>query len=415
MFWRKLSALDEFSESPALRLYGSALAITHLLTAWFWRGGRGLPETLASMPPICWPFFPDCDLSRGALLPLIDAAFTVYPFIALGAVLLWPFFRTWKWGWGLLLLATLVKFFLFAQDYRTMGNYHYMPFIVTALFLFVPGRIQVIPLSLVSFYVGAGVLKFDAEWLTGAALFRETWLQGAWLEFALAFVVLLEMVGAWFLLATRRVVGAIALGAFAVFHLYSWHLVGFFYPTVMFSLLSYFPLVWLFNRPTLQLRDILSLRLHPTAWAFVVLFTAAQALPHLRSGDSAVTGDGRFFSLNMFDAYVQCQMDLSVVSDRHRVFLSGIRRDVGVRIACDPLTYLTEVRKACRWDEVQEGSSRVEWHMVGRRRSGPEDHLIVSEKNACETTKHYRMFGGNPWLRFTRLPSPGQPLRHEGQ
>lgn len=395
---RANALFDELRDSRALRFYGIALCATHLLTWIFWSGRTGLSAALHGTAPICWPFFEDCARVRPILLPWTDGLLGAYPVLIVLAAFLWLSPRLVPAAWWALLAVNLIKVFLFAQDYRAMGNYHYMPFIVNALFLLVPARRFVIPLALVGFYLGAGVLKLNAEWLTGAALFRPTILEGGWLRAALISVIFLELFVIWFILARGLLLRALALASLIVFHLYSWHLVGFFYPTIMFALLAYFPIIWWTRERTLTLADLLGARLPAPAWIYAVIFTTAQAIPHLRGGDSAVTGDGRFFSLNMFDAYTRCQLLLIRTEADSRWSLSKIRTDVGPRIACDPLTYLSEVQGLCREVAASSPASRIDWHLMSRRRTDSRDRLIVSAKDVCKQGLSYDLFKKNEWI-----------------
>ena len=47
---------------------------------------------------------------------------------------------------------------------------------VTGVFLAVPGKREALRLLLVLFYVWAGTLKLNWEWISGAGLYRPLWL-----------------------------------------------------------------------------------------------------------------------------------------------------------------------------------------------------------------------------------------------
>src|SRR5687767_331283 len=60
-FWATGSP-GEIAADPALRWFGAALGVGHVLTAAFWLHSR-LELTLApGSEAICWPFLPDCHL-----------------------------------------------------------------------------------------------------------------------------------------------------------------------------------------------------------------------------------------------------------------------------------------------------------------------------------------------------------------
>src|SRR5262249_20474327 len=169
------------------------------------------------------------------------------------------------------------------------GNYHYMPFIITALYLVWPRPDRTIGFMLVAFYVSAGALKLDKEWLSGAALIAPTWLSGKLLELACAYVVILELVLVFGLLSRDRRIRWLIFAQLAAFHAYSWHVVGFFYPCVMGLLLAWYPLRWreapdedpLFERLTTG-------RAGWPAYAILACYALAQVAPKLFPGDSAI-------------------------------------------------------------------------------------------------------------------------------
>src|SRR5690606_26596368 len=84
-------------------------------------------------------------------------------------------------------------FVLLVADYRFMGNYHYMPFLVSTVFLFIPQKKTTILYTIVIFYISAGLLKLDTEWLSGSALLENFFVGGEILEWLLAYTILFEV------------------------------------------------------------------------------------------------------------------------------------------------------------------------------------------------------------------------------
>jgi len=120
----------------------------------------------------------------------------------------------------------------------------------------------------------------------------------------------------------------------------SWPVVGFFYPVLMFMLL------------TLVLLD----RLQPSAssapgllerlWrgtartgAYIVLigFSLFQLFPYTSPGDRAITGEGRIYGLHMFDARVECKAQATVRDRAGAVHSVNLRPGLPPRMDCDPL------------------------------------------------------------------------------
>src|SRR5690606_37116203 len=126
------------------------------------------------------------------------------------------------------------------------------------------------------------------------------------------------------------------------FHALSWHIVGYSYPCIMFSLLTAFLLFrWKWHEGRIRLRERETLK--RGSLAFLTVLFLAQILPRVLSPDLAVDSQGRLFTLNMLDARVQC-VHFSYFKGRDNVYVesSSDRTDLGTRIACDPIVYTAE-------------------------------------------------------------------------
>ena len=398
--------LSEIQESRTLRWYGFFLFIPHIATWFHWNWNLSLSERMASGAD-CWPYFPTCDVFRHALLPWVTFSQSVY----LGASLLGAFLffsrRTVPVGWWLLLGTSLLKMFMMAQDYRLMGNYHYIPNFMNLIFLFIPGKILALRWFLVLVYLGAGLLKFNSEWLTGRAYFREILLPAVVVPFASMLALVLEMFVSPFLLSRNRALFLAALAGFFVFHFFSYHLVHYFYPVVMLSLLTIFWLPWLL-RELPPLAEELSLTSTGAwgRWSVCLLLIVLQIVPLLSPGDPALTSQGRTFALNMFDSYSRCEPLLLRREEASTwVDYSERREDVGVRIHCDPILYLGQAQQLCR--ETPE--AEVTFGLVSKRSGDKSQQLIALEPHACEKNLRFNLFLANSWIRSEPLDSMQEP------
>jgi hypothetical protein len=387
---RALAKRDEIRSSTALRWYGAALTATHLFTLLYFARNDYLARTITSRDAVCWPFLPGCDDWRGHSVTVVHASMLGYGLIAV-VTAVW-FVRRAHVGKALLGLAVLdlVKAVWVLHDYRLMGNYHYMPFIMSSVFVLVPDSKHVCRYLVVAFYISAGVLKLNAEWLSGAALIAPTWLTGRWLELGCGAVVVLELVVSLGLLARGKLRWC-AFAAFAGFHLYSWHVVGFFYPMVMFALLAIFPLVWFLERRDEPLAERLVRR--RAGWpSYTVLgvYAAAQLAPLAFPGDTAITGEGRIFAINMMDARVACDHFAVARTDEGWREVSDLRPKVGVRIKCDPIRYVSLAREAC----VKHGD--VSSYLVAKRATDEHYQRVFGVENAC--SMRFSIWSHNDWI-----------------
>ncbi|MBC8133750.1 MAG: hypothetical protein H7X95_12270, partial [Deltaproteobacteria bacterium] len=334
----------EIAADPALRMYGMALALVNALTAYWFLSGDLAPTMAVGADAICWPLLPVCDTWRVLDVAGLNLVFRLYGVASVAVAVLFGFRRRVVVAYAGLFALTLLKVGLLALDFRLRRNQHYMALAATSTFLLVPNKRQALRLLIVLFYFWAGTLKLNREWLSGAGLYRPLWFfSGRGVELACAYVVLLELAMVWALLARRQWLFWGALGQVLLFHLFSWPVVGYFYPLVMFGLLSLFPLCRLL-RPEGHgqgdgpgmLGSLLRGGAAPATYLVAGIFSALQLVPHLYPGDSALTGEGRLFALHMFDARVLCNArGILTLTDGQTQVVDLHGR--GGRTACDPV------------------------------------------------------------------------------
>jgi hypothetical protein len=393
--------VHETARSVTLRAYGAALVATHLLTLLYFARHDLLVRLVTSPHPICWQWFSDCDELRTQSATLVRASMVGYGALAVATLI--AFARPVWTNRALvgLVALNLWKAAWILQDYRLMGNYHYMPFIASAAYLLLPRPKEVGRYLLVAFYVSAGVLKLNREWLSGAALIAPTWLRGRWLEAGCTYVVLLELVLVFGLLAKNPRIRWLTLSQFVVFHAYSWHVVGFFYPLVMFCLLSLFPLLWLEERRAETahgaLDALVSGRCGKLTYAALGVYALAQAAPAFFPGDSAITGEGRVFAINMMDARVECDPFAVLRTGSTLREVSDLHPTVGIRIRCDPVRYLSVAKNLCR-----ETKGELDTYLLARRTTDATTTNVFALEDLCAAPKEFASFAHNDWIGGAR-------------
>lgn len=378
--------INEISQSATLRYYGGFLALVHVVTYFFWFQTGSLTKTLSrtnlETPALCWSFFPSCwefQFPAG----FIYASSLIYLFLGCAVSILFfsaRFQKATDLAWWSLLTLNLFKYIWLIFDYRAMGNYHYMPFLLTLCYLFAPRKQVACAWLLVSFYVAASFLKLNQEWLSGAALFRNPGIHGLTLEWMCAYVVVLEMLVVWGLLAKNKLIRTLTLIQLILFHAFSYLIVGYFYPAVMTCLLSLFPLMWFASEPppSLSFRS-----LHPAHIFILAIFFCAQIFPWIQGGDPALTGRGRLFALNMFDANAQCSAQIFLRFEGS-TFEIQPKPSLGPRILCDPLTYWSLAREQCRQNRNSEGFKDLDLFLSSKRTSDSSFTPQISISNFCQ-------------------------------
>ena len=346
--------IDEISKDVSLVLYGAFLCLTHVLTFMFWNN-RAVINLLAGAGRIesCWPIFPNCAAVKLPSSMAASAMLWIYLVIAIIGILLF-IFRKVSAGYLILLSLTLFKLLVVLKSYTFMGNYHYMALWVSVAYLFIPDKVKTLFYLIISFYMGAGLIKFNYEWLSGASLLKPAIWSGWLLGLSLLYVVLFEMCFCWGLVVKRRWIFWLTLVQVFAFHAFSWHIVGFYYPCIMTCVTSIY---WLKALQKDYWDDdyfLLSLPKIRSAFIFLIVFWICQIVPKVIRANPAVDGIMRIPSLNMLDARTECQINLfEEIDDRTRMDGFHFNRSNAVRTKCDPLVYLSQVYYSCKRDPDQ--------------------------------------------------------------
>lgn len=385
----------EIEADPALRFYGVALVATHLLTA-YWLFHHDLASMVAAGgDAYCWPLIPECESLRLLSAFQLRIAFGAYVGVALVSALAFLRPRTTVYGYLGLVALTLFKLAVVALDFRLRRNQHYMAFAASAAFLLVPNRRATLQLLLVLFYFWAGTLKLNWEWLSGAALYRPLWLfTGRGVVVACAYVIVLELVIVWGLLARDRRIFWSSLAQVAVFHAFSWAVVGFFYPLLMAGLLAIFPLARLIPMPA----GATTSRFPRSALAVAAVFSLLQLSTHLYPGDTAITGEGRLFALHMFDARVVCEAKATLaLPDGNAVEVDLMAG--GGRTNCDPIMIRGTARNLCRKRDAGElPFSELDLSLRSRRATDETLQDVIAIERFCANPPRYHAFLHNDWI-----------------
>jgi hypothetical protein len=427
-----------------LRLYGVALTCVNVVAFVYWSGRRDLARIVSdTYQPICWPFWENCHEWR--VFGGTEVAAVLWAYLALTIATGACFFskRTVGWGWLGLLAITAIRTGLMFQDFTLRLNQHYMANWVALAFLFLPARRALVPALLVSFYFWAGILKLDMEWLSGAALYgrEKLWVPDALVAASCVYVVVLEVVLIFGLYSRRAWLFWTTIAQLVIFHIWSWPIVGFFYPMLMFGLDSIFVLAWLLDRKNRdeseffedherdvrdierEIRDgsplperleemspagnrdpspISALRapgVRGPAALLLAGFAITQMLPKVFPGDEAITGEGRLFALNMFDARVVCQGYAIIrTADGKEKKSSFSNRSYAKRIACDPVLYFNLARNECRRDRRGAPLVNLDLHLRSRRTTDAGLRDVIDIPDFCTAGVTYDMWRPNDWI-----------------
>lgn len=392
--------IQEISTDRVLRIYGCFVSLIVTLTFAHWLVFR-LQNWLVSEEPICWPMFDHCRTFQ--ILSALQLKIVFYIMVGASIATAWLFLRS-KWtrvAWISLLALNIIKNLFILMDYRMRLNQHIMAFWITVAFLFLPDKKRTLKILIVFLYFWAGVIKIDPEWLSGSALYIKPWfMDGALLPWACAYVVILEAILIWSLLWDNRWFAWITFGQLIVFHIFSFKIVGFFYPMIMFLIISIFVISWILEpKQTPVMSQIGRTKKIPYALAsFALIFSFFQVLPKFYRSDTAVTGEGRLFALHMFDAFTSCEAKANIRLAPGRTLHQNLYLPLAPRIRCDPVVYLSRARAICYKNRSNKRFEDIDVSLKTKRSTDQDYHQVIEIHDFCKRDIHYSLFSRNNWI-----------------
>lgn len=395
--------IDEVARDPSLRIYGAILALTHALSAANWLTGGFFRWLAQDVEAICWPFFRECEVVR--VLDTKGVAIVILVYGAASFAVAWLFLKPTREtdadtasvaaGYAALIGLSAVKLLFLVADFRLRQNQHYMAGFVTFAFLFLSEKRNAIRLLIPFFYFWAGLLKLTPDWLSGSTLYQPLWFfhDSPLLPWACGYVVVLELGLVWGLWSRRPSVFWAVLAQLFVFHAISYSVVSYFYPLLMIGLLAIFPLCRRFeDRPR---------RKWPKgevgAYVLIAFLSVLQLHHHLLPGDTAITGEGRHFSLHMFDAWVGCVAEARI-KKKAASFKLDLSMPLPVRLQCDPVVFWNRARHLCRQWRRDAEFVDLDVALFSRRSSEKNVHTVIQMTDFCKTDPDYSMVFSNSWI-----------------
>src|SRR4029453_19380182 len=193
-----------------------------------------------------------------------------------------------------------------------------------------------------------------------------------------------------------------------LFHVFSFKIVGYFYPLVMFCLISIYPLARFTPEnagvASQPLADFLKGRAARSTYVLLAVFGLLQIFPAFFPGDSALTGEGRWLALHMFDAKVECEAYAVLKKGSGEEKRVELLLNLPVRIRCDPLVYFDRARYLCSLRRPDQGFADFDLFLNSRRTSEPSLRPLIQVQNFCTSGLHYDMWRHNGWLLAVPCP-----------
>jgi len=383
-------------------VYRWAVLATHFIVFLYFVDSNALAVLNKNVEPLCWPYLQNCsqfrfDSDSGlTILMLIQFCLIVAAACALVA-------KSHRAFWIVMIALNVFLFGIVSLDYRLRANEFYMLFWLNAVFLFWPVKRWAIPLTLLSFYFWAGTLKLNYEWLSGTVLYHNLYIippRFAWA--ACAYVVFLEMIVVWGLIAKRAWIRWLALGQLALFHIESISQISWFYPVLMTAMLSWFLVDWTLPRGPriVSLGCLWRGRAPLSAYVLLALFSSCQLMPYFYHGRKSLTGQGRLFALHMFESRPLCEVHAVIhYKERAPETVDLLMRQLPPRAICDPIVYYDRVNNLCRSLGGEPGFADADFIMRSKLTTDKIMTTIVDDTSFCSHHEAYRIFSNNGWIK----------------
>ncbi len=384
-------------------LVGYMVRFDYRLDSWIMNQATTV-EGVAQGQQLCWPWFQNCadwivlsTLPYGYSQPIL---FMVLFGMMAGAV--YAMYRgQWALVHGALLILLIVRLYFMAIHYGYKTNQDYYQTIFTLVFIFAAHKRFFLQLALVLLYFASTSPKIHETWIlgtyfstlqTGLPIFGRG-LEPIWTNL----LIIMEMLGAWWLFSSHRWLQRAVVTAFATFHIYSGILVAYLFPLFVLPplLILFGPLFKPIHQPPLDRRALFG-------WLVMGLMLFGQAVPKLIPGDEKLTMEGTFYGQYMFDANHQCLVNASL--DKYSVYNMMSQAS---HKRCDPYEQLFRVQQgACR----RLGNPPIKF-IIDHSINGGPFYRIVDEANACAL--RFNPWGRNAWIKDTdTAPIVGRALQN---
>jgi hypothetical protein len=355
------------------------LCFLHLLTIVWWHGDLAILEREQA---VCWPFLAGCQTLRPWSELAVVAWCVGYGGAAVFSMVCLILNRL-SFAWRGLIVSEILKLVVFLQDYRFMGNYHYMLFWLTFAYLFLNERKALLPYLILLFYLAAGALKLNTEWISGAALGSPPPWDGRLTVPLQAYCVFLETVVVLLLIAKSWPGFLFAWFQLVLLHLLSFPIVGFYYPCVAGAFLGFLVVHARDGFPFPGPRS-------KSALVYLGTFVVVQVPFHLAPVDGVLSGFGRTWALNMFDSYSECQTFGVIQSGPSEIReVSYVPQNLVPRIRCDPIVMANYLRDQCRAGETPSQASLVGF---SRRSVDRKWTSIFASKIDCRDVNRFSLW-----------------------
>lgn len=346
--------LWEIKKSTSVRLFGLALSLGHILTFAYWSLKNQLPLQYAqSGSSMCWPYLESCDLITSFPTSVLSLIFGSYFLFSLIACFVLFSSRLIGVAWFFVFLATVLKFILYAQDYRLAMNIQFLHFLLLASWLFIPSKVLTIKFLVVSYFLTSGIQKLSPEWLIGKWFLDHGEIPVKLAEWFAALGAMIEFIAPMvlFFRDSRYFSPAfLTLSAYLAGLIYAGE---FFAPSLLLLFILIFPL-YIFEQHRLEREFIYQSFIRPEpnkfwAYLFVLLFILGQALPYFDNLPKPLSIYSQITKLTTKQKIQECrQFSFQIYNNRWtELEMSSTATDLDSILTCDSYLQFLKSKSQC--------------------------------------------------------------------
>lgn len=403
--YEKLFFIEEIRESKVLQILFYVLSISFFVTFYGWDNSSIISvSTFLNGLHVCPPYFQACGeyyFLESLPYGYTQGFFYVILFLILSFGLLSGAKQDWVTAHKTLLVGFIWKvLFIFFLTYGVGGNYDYYDLCLAFVFLFLKNKEYFAKLLFVTFYFAASTIKIHEGWIFGnylnSTILGAPFFNSATLPLFTNIVIVMQMIGGWFLLSKNTTLQKLAFIYFFLFHAYSGIIVNYRYITISLTTLV---VLFGYNFKILKIDTEKIFSILPLSkktmfgYLFLVTILLLQSIAILIPGDQKKTLEGNYYGLYMFEANHQCNSS-AVIHYNDNSTQTVTRNSSIANNRCDPYRYWYHLKQLCNRDT---SILRIQWtfdHSI----NGNKFQRIVDEGNAC--TLEYKNLTHNEWIKL---------------
>ena len=133
---------------------------------------------------------------------------------------------------------------------------------------------------------------------------------------------------------------------------------------------------------------------------FISLVVIGNTLSVFIPGDASLTGEGRYYGLNMYDANTECDSQIFIRFKNKTIQESfSSYREYAMRIQCEPYVDFNTVNKICAYYKNDSDFIDVDWSLYSKLGSDLSFQRIVNERDVCSKNLQYSSWKKNKWIK----------------